>query len=209
MEDIIWGHLEKPFPIEIAREANMPNGWVYLVRKMMERAPDDRFQNYREVRDALENVHSFRYDTREIEEPMPQRPISVPRSGNNTQTLHGLMAESKQQWDPKEAKIGTAIHLTRQQVEESLQSRPEPLQVEQLVNTIRDLCHPRPEDPKALAEVMDKVPGYESAVRLLVGFMVGENEEGVSAERMDAAEALETLGLERARNLAITFFALN
>ncbi len=39
--------------------------------------------------------------------------------------------------------------------------------------------------------------------------MVGENEEGVPADRMDPAEALETLGLERARNLAITFFALN
>src|SRR5471030_3164360 len=68
VEDIIWGHLEKPFPIEVAREANMPTGWVYLVRKMMERAPDDRFQNYRELRDALENVHAFRYETREIEE---------------------------------------------------------------------------------------------------------------------------------------------
>ncbi len=209
VEDIIWGHLEKPFPIEVAREANMPTGWIYLLRKMMERAPDDRFQDYRDLREALENVHAFRYETREIQEPMPQRPVSTPRSNNNTQTLHGLLARTKQQWDPKEAKIGSAIHLSRQHVEESMQSRPEPLQVELLANTIRDLCHPRPEEPQALAEVMDKVPGYESAVRLLVGFMVGENEEGVTADQMDAAEALETLGLERARNLAITFFALN
>jgi serine/threonine protein kinase len=209
VEDIIWGHLEKPFPLEIAQQANMPNGWIYLIRKMMERAPDDRFQDYRQLREALENVHSFRYETREILEPMAQRPVSTPRSGNNTQTLHGLLAKSKQQWDPKESKVGTSIHITRQMVEESMQSRPEPLQVEQLVNTIRDLCHPRADDPQALVEVMDKVPGYESAVRLLVGFMVGENEEGVPADQMEAAEALETLGLERARNLAITFFALN
>jgi serine/threonine protein kinase len=209
VEDIIWGHLEKPFPLELAQQANMPNGWIYLIRKMMERAPDDRFQDYRQLRDALENVHAFRYDTREILEPMPQRPVSTPRTGNNTQTLHGLLAKSKQQWDPKEAKVGSSIHITRQMVAESMQSRPEPLQVEMLVNTIRDLCHPRADDPKALVEVMDKVPGYESAVRLLVGFMVGENEDGVPAERMDAAEALENLGLERARNLAITFFALN
>jgi serine/threonine protein kinase len=209
VEDIIWGHLEKPFPLELAHQANMPTGWIFLIRKMMERAPDDRFQNYRELRDALENVHSFRYETREIQPPMPQRPVSTPRSGNNTQTLHGLLAKSKQQWDPKEAKVGASIQLTRQLVEENMKSRPEPLQVEQLINTIRDLCHPRPEEPQALVEVMDKVPGYEAAVRLLVGFMVGENEEGVPAEQMDAAEALETLGLERARNLAITFFALN
>jgi hypothetical protein len=32
---------------------------------------------------------------------------------------------------------------------------------------------PRRGTQAALAEVMDKVPGYESAVRLLVGFMIG------------------------------------
>jgi serine/threonine protein kinase len=210
LEDIIWGHLEKPFPIEMAREANLPTGWIYLIKKMMERAPDDRFQNYRELREALENVHSFRYETQEIEVPEEEsRHVSVPRSGNNTQTLHGLLAQGKGQWDPKEARSGSALQFTRQQVEDAQRTRSEPLQVDMLLNTIRDLCHPRPEEPAALVEVMDKVSGYEAAVRALVGFMVGENEEGVGAERMDAAEALETLGLERARNLAITFFALN
>ena len=88
-------------------------------------------------------------------------------------------------------------------------SRPEPLQVEQLVNTIRDLCHPRSEEPAALAEVMEQCARLRGRRPAVVGFMVGENEEGVGADRMDAAEALESLGLERARNLAITFFALN
>jgi hypothetical protein len=94
-------------------------------------------------------------------------------------------------------------------VEEALKNRLEPLQVHVLVNTIRDLCHPRAEEPTALAEVMDKVPGYESAVRLLVNFMINPKGEDESAETMSAVDALETLGLERARNLAITFFALN
>ena len=210
IEDIIWGHLEKPFPAEIAREANVPTGWIYLIKKMMERSPEDRFQDYRELRAALEEVHSFRYETQEIATPDEgEKHISVPRSGNNTQTLHGLLAQGKAQWNPSEAKAGSALNFTRQQVEEAQKTRMEPLQVDQLINTMRDLCHPRPEESGALVEVMDKVPGYEAAVRLLVGFMIGENEEGVGAEQMDAAEALETLGLERARNLAITFFALN
>ena len=64
IEDIIWGHLEKPFPIEICHEANLSTGWIHLIKKMMERDPrDDRFADYRELRDALENVHSFRYET--------------------------------------------------------------------------------------------------------------------------------------------------
>jgi serine/threonine protein kinase len=209
LEDIIWGHLEKPFPIEVAREANIPTGWIHLIQKMMERSPDSRFADYRELRAALDNVHNFRYETAQIEAPREIKPVCVPRSGHNTQTLHGLMVQTKQQWNVNETKAGSSLKLSRKQVEEAMKDRQEPLQVHLLVSTIRDLCHPRADDPAALAEVMDKVPGYESAVRLLVKFMINPSSDDESTEGMDAAEALETLGLERARNLAITFFALN
>lgn len=209
IEDIIWGHLEKPFPIEIARAANVPTGWIHLIKKMMERSPDDRFADYRELRAALENVHNFRQETMLIEAPPQAKSVSVPRTGNNPQTLHGLLAQTKSQWIISEAKSGSSLHFSRKQVEEAMKDRLEPLQVHLLVTTIRDLCHPRAEEPAALAEVMDKVPGYETAVRLLVNFMINPGGEADSAEEMSPLEALETLGLERARNLAMTFFALN
>jgi putative nucleotidyltransferase with HDIG domain len=210
LEDIIWGHLEKPFPMEVAREANVPTGWIHLIQKMMERSPDDRFKDYRELRVALENVHTFRHETASLamSEAQP-RPVSVPRTGHNTQTLHGLLAQSKQPWSVQESKTGSLLRLSRKQVDEAVKNRLEPLQVHLLLNTIRDLCQPRAEEPAALAEVMDKVPGYEPAVRLLVNFMVNPRGDDESAEGMSAVDALETLGLERARNLAITFFALN
>jgi len=210
LEDIIWGHLEKPFPIELAREANVPTGWICLIQKMMEREPDARFADYRELRTALENVHSFRYETSELDvETIPPKIVCTPRSGSNTQNLHGMLAQTKQQWSVNETKMGTSLKLSRAQVEEAMKTRLEPLQVCLLINTIRDLCNPRAEEPAALAEVMDKVPGYEPAVHLLVNFMVNPKGDGESAESMDPIDALETLGLERARNLAITFFALN
>jgi putative nucleotidyltransferase with HDIG domain len=210
LEDIIWGHLEKPFPAEVARAANVPTGWIHLIQKMMEREPDKRFKDYRELRAALENVHTFRYETALLETPADENPLSIPRSGNNTQTLHGLLAQSKQQWSVAEAaKTGSTLHLSRKQVEEAMKDRIEPFQVHVLLNTIRDLCHPRTDDPAALAEVMDKVPGYEPAVRSLADFMMNPGGDGVSAEGMDPTDLLDTLGLERARNLAITFFALN
>ena len=123
--------------------------------------------------------------------------------------LQGLLAQTKSQWMVNEGKIGSSLNINRQQVEEAIKNRGEPLQVDQLINTIRDLCHPRADDPNALAEVMEKVPGYENAVRVLVGFMTGETEANGAHMQMSEVEALETLGLERARNLAITFFALN
>jgi putative nucleotidyltransferase with HDIG domain len=210
LEDIIWGHLEKPFPVEIAREANIPTGWIYLIQKMMEREPDRRFADYRELRTALENVHTFRYETTNISAASPElKPICVPRTGHNTQTLHGLLAPSKQQWSVAESKTGSSLRLSRKQVDEAIKDRIEPFQVAVLINTIQDLCQPRADDPAALAEVMAQVPGYEGAVRVLVNFMINPNGDDPSAETMPAVDALETLGLERARNLAITFFALN
>ena len=125
VEDIVWGHLEKPFPIEVAQAANVPIGWIYLIKKMMERSPDDRFANYRELRTALENVHSFRYETMKIEPPLPTKPLSIPRSGNNTQSLHGLLAQTKSQWKSDTA-ASVSIKLSRKQVEESMKDRAEP-----------------------------------------------------------------------------------
>jgi len=208
VEDIVWGHLEKPFPLEVAQQANVPIGWIYLIKKMMERSPDDRFANYRELRSALENVHSFRYETMPLEAPLPPKPMTIPRTGNNTQSLHGLLAQTKGQWSASTSQ-SVSIQLTRKQVEESMKSRVEPLQVNLLVNTIKDLSKPRAEDPAALTEAMEKVPGYGPAVCALVNFMVNPQADAELAENLKPVDVLQTLGLERARNLALTFFALN
>jgi serine/threonine protein kinase len=207
VEDIVWGHLEKPFPFEIAQESNIPTGWIYLIKKMMEREPNDRFADYRELRTALENVHSFRYETSPLEAPPPPKPVSVPRSGNDSQSLHGLLAQNKAQWKMDTSSM--SIQISRKQVEESMRNRIEPLQVALLTNTIRDLCKPQAEDPASLAEAMEKVPGYGPAVCALVNFMVNPQTEEELAENQNPGDVLQTLGLERARNLALTFFALN
>ena len=207
VEDIVWGHLEKPFPVEIARKANLSTGWIYLLKKMMERSPDNRFSDYRELRAALENVHTFRYETVVPEAPPTVKTLSVPRTRSNTQTLHGLLAQTKSTWVTGQGKAG-AIALSRAQVEEAMENRLEPLQINRMLNTIRDLCRPRNEEPEALAEVMEKVPGYDPAVRALVNFMVNPQEDDERAENLSPVEVLETLGMERARNLALTFFAL-
>jgi serine/threonine protein kinase/HD-like signal output (HDOD) protein len=209
VEDIVWGHLEKPFPIEVAQEANLPTGWIYLLKKMMERSPDDRFANYRELRDALENVQHFRYETEPIEAPQAPRPLSVPRTGYSSQTLHGLLAATKSQWPISEAKTGSSVQFSRPQVFEAMKTRLEPLKLDNLIGTIRDLSRPRAEEPAALAEAMEKIPGYDPAVRALVDFMMSPMTEEEKAIHRDSVDVLETLGLERGRNLALTFFALH
>jgi serine/threonine protein kinase len=209
VEDIVWAHLEKPFPVEVAQEANVPIGWIHLLKKMMERSPDDRFSDYRELRTALENVNSFRYETGPIEAPLPPKPLSKPRRGQNAQTLHGLRAEGKANWDVLESKINNVIRLGRKQVVDAMEHRAEPLKVDGLVPTIRDLCRPTKEDPEALEETLERVPGFDQALRALADFMMNPGEGDERAASLTPMEVLETVGLERSRNLALTFFALN
>jgi len=209
VEDIVWGHLEKPFPMEVARNANLPTGWIYLLKKMMERSPDDRFADYRQLRSALENVHSFRYETSALEVPIQSKPLSIPRMGADTQTLHGLLADGNSQWVSSEGKDSKSIRISRVQVNEAMKDRQEPLKVNALVGTIRDLCHPRAEEPEALAEAMEKVPGYDHAVRSLADFMVNPETDAERAINQNPIDLVEVLGAERAHSLALTFFALN
>jgi len=209
VEDIVWGHLEKPFPLDIAQEANLSVGWIYLLKKMMERSPADRFADYRELRAALQNVQTFRYETTPIATPRAPRPLSVPRTGSNTQTLHGLLAQTRSQWEISQEKTVSSMQLSRAQVFDAMKNRLEPLKVNLLVGTIRDLCQTRDEDPAALAEAMTQVPGYDQAVRSLVDFMVNPQEEAEQAIHQNPVDLLETLGIQRGRDLALMFFALN
>jgi serine/threonine protein kinase len=209
VEEIVWGHLEKPFPIEVAQAANLPLGWIYLLKKMMERDPVNRFADYRELRTAFADVENFRYETDRIEVPRNTRGICIPRTGRSTQTLHGILAQTKSQWAIQEEKAHGSIQYTREQVFEVLKTRPEPLKLDGLLGTIRDLCVSRQEDPAALAEAMNKVPGYGPALCALADFMTGPAEASEKAARQDPVVVLETVGLERSRHLALTFFAIN
>jgi serine/threonine protein kinase len=209
VEDIVWAHLEKPFPVEVAQKANLPLGWIHLLKKMMERSPDDRFADYRELRTALENVHNFRHETGPLELPPSPKPLSIPRNGNNSQTLHGLLVRGKQQWTVMDSQSNSSIDLSRTQVEDAMRKRIEPMKLEQLVGTIRDLCRDRSEEPAALIETLEKVPGYDGALCALADFMTNPQEESERAAALEPIDVLETVGLQRSRNLALTFFALN
>ena len=210
VEDIVWAHLEKPFPAEVAQQANVPIGWIHLLKKMMERSPDDRFSDYRELRIALENVNSFRYETGPIDiAPLPPKPLSKPRTGQNAHTLHGLRAMGKANWDVIDSKSNMSLSIARDQVIDGMTTRLEPLKVEGMLPTIRDLCRPKDEDPDALVETLERVPGFDPALRALADFMINPGEGDERAANMRPLEVIETVGLERTHNLALTFFALN
>lgn len=119
------------------------------------------------------------------------------------------MSEEKSQWTVGPSKEDKSIQFSRAQVDEALKNRLEPLKVNSLVPTIRDLCRPRAEQPEALIEAMEKVPGYDHAIRSLFDFMVNPETERDRAINQAPIDLIETVGDVRAHNLALTFFALN
>src|SRR5471032_92611 len=60
-EEVCRAHVFSPFPIETLQSHEIPAGWSSLIRKMMEKRPEDRFQNYAEISFALDNITHFQY----------------------------------------------------------------------------------------------------------------------------------------------------
>jgi serine/threonine protein kinase len=211
VEEMVWGHLEKPFPLEVAQKANVPVGWTHLLRKMMARDPEKRFADYRQLREAFEHVQDFRWEEEAVAHVAPERPITLalPRSGQDSQTLHGILARTKSPWTVQEQKSSGMLQHTRAAVLDAMKTRLEPLKVDALVGTLGELCQTRIEDPSSLAEAMEKVPGYAEAVRALYDFMTNSAAETAAPTPPKPVDLLETIGLERGRYLALTFFALN
>ena len=102
-----------------------------------------------------------------------------------------------------------SIKIARNQVIDGMDMRVEPLKVAGLVPIIKDLCRTRDEDPATLVETLERVPGYDPALRALADFMMNPQEGDERAAAMLPLDVLDTVGIERSGHLALTFFALN
>ncbi|MEM1057745.1 MAG: protein kinase [Verrucomicrobiota bacterium] len=201
IEDIIWGHLEKPFPEQRAQVAGVPMGWTYLIKKMMERNPADRFQTYEELLEALGQVDSFIYETVRIEAPEAQ-PIVLPRSGEAPETLYGILRKSAATWRADTQKTDQT-DMSRAKVLDSLKDQS--VQVGTMTSTLLDLTVPSDGETDDMLDAFQKLPGLLDATRALANFM----EPPKSEKTHEPSDILEILSLRRARQFALVYFALN
>ncbi len=205
VEDIIAGHLEKPFPMEVAQQARVPLGWIYLIRKLMERKPQDRFQNYEELAETLAHVDRFRYQSG----PLPEAPIApvisvvAPRGGSDPARLHGLL-RSNNDWSASQV-ADVNLNLSPNKVWDTYKNPQRPLMVDALQGTIAEIALDQEGDLADLSQAAEQIPGFREAAFQLAEFF--GKMSGITPT--DDAQALEVLGLRRARALALTFFGLN
>lgn len=203
VEDIVWGHLEKPFPVQAAYEAHVQPGWINLIQKMMERKPENRFQNYEELALALTNVEQFTYEHYEkIVEPKPPKPLVVPRSHYSPESLHGLLRKSTEVWSSSGTNAN--INISREGILDALKSRNEPLNIDPMVKTLQQLCHPGKGREEDICVAFEKVPNFHAAAYGLAKFMGSAEDHQLNDENV-----IETLGLVRCNTLALTYFAFH
>jgi serine/threonine protein kinase len=201
-EEVCRAHVFSPFPIETLQRHQIPTGWCGLIRKMMEKKPEDRFQNYQEINAALDNIHHFQYGKKmmSVVETVERR--AVPRSEGPPDSLFDLVPDDM-------ALQGDHLFTLQdsydaQEVYQSLDTRWPVLHLNALVPELRAMQKDSSEDLRALIQALLLVPSYKETLEVLSTFMANASD----ARPQSDAEKIELVGLERSRNIAMTSIAL-
>jgi len=201
-EEVCRAHVFAPFPIETLQRHDIPPGWCNLIRKMMEKKPEDRFQNYAEITAALDNIHHFQYGKKilTIVETVERR--ALPRSEGPAESLFDLVPDDM-------ASQGDHLFTLQdsydsQEVYQTLDTRWPVLCLNEMAPDMRAMQKGSSEDLRSLIEALLLVPSYKETLEVLSTFMANASD----ARPQSDAEKIELVGLERSRNIALTAISL-
>jgi serine/threonine protein kinase len=201
-EEVCRAHVFAPFPIETLQKHEIPNGWCGLIRKMMEKKPEDRFQNYQEITFALDNINHYQYGKKmmTIVETVERR--ALPRSEGPAESLFDLVPDDM-------ATQGDHLFTLQdsydaQEVYHSLDTRWPVLCLNEIAPDLRAMQSETGEDLRSLIEALLMVPSYKETLEVLASFMANASD----ARPQSDAEKIELVGIERSRNIALTAIAL-
>ncbi len=201
-EDVCRAQVFSPFPMETLQRHDIPPGWCSLIRKMMEKKPEDRFQTYQEITAALDNIYHFQYGKKilSIVETVERR--ALPRSEGPPESLFDLVPDEM-------ASQGDHLFTLQdsydaQEVYHSLDTRWPVLALNEMAPDLRAMQKGSGEDLRSLIEALLLVPSYKETLEVLSTFMANASD----ARPQSDAEKIELVGLERSRNIALTAISL-
>jgi serine/threonine protein kinase len=201
-EDVCRAHVFAPFPIETLQRHEIPNGWAGLIRKMMEKRPEDRFQNYAEITFALDNIHHYQYGKKAMTVVETVERRAMPRTEGSPETLFDLVPDDMN--TQGEHLFTLQDSYDSEEVYRSLDTRWPVLALNELAPDLRAMQKGTSEDLRSLIEALLLVPSYKETLEVLSGFMANASD----ARPQSDAEKIELVGIERSRNIALTAIAL-
>ena len=200
-EEICTGHLQSEFPGQLLEDSDIPAGWSNFIRKMMEKDPNDRFQNYDQVLMALRSIDSFIYSTGHTS--LRTNMQYVPRWGGDPNSLYGMVPESLA---AKREELFLLGHPTTEDfVRDCLKTRWPVMKLNNLVEKLLLLQVEAKDDVDDTLMAVVKIPQLKETVLKLSSFMADD----IGTEISKLEEQLRLVGLDRARDLAIITRALS
>ena len=201
-EEVCRAHVYNPFPMETLQRHNIPTGWSSLIRKMMEKKPEDRFQNYQEITYALENIAHYQYGKKMLSVVETVERRAVPRSEGPPESLFDLVPDDMA--TQGEHLFTLQDSYDAQEVYQTLDNRWSVLHLNEMAPDLRAMQTSSQEDLRALIKALVMVPSYKETLEVLSNFMANASD----ARPQTDAEKIELVGLDRSRNIAMTAIAL-
>lgn len=199
VEEIILSHLQRPFPRQEAEEIGIPPGWINLLERMTQKRPEDRFQDYKELRSALNRVDRLTPVSFEIETAEDTRPIPVPiRSGEGEKFLHGLLTPRYTAWTT--AAVSDSITWNRKSVLEAVNSTSKPLKFHHYAKIFTEIASAPSGDVNDLAEAFEMMPELKDFTHALANTsFFGKDNNAVTPKKV-----IRTLGKDLCKELLFT-----
>ncbi|MEM9444197.1 MAG: protein kinase [Verrucomicrobiota bacterium] len=200
VEQIIMAHLDAPFPYKDAEEAGLPPGWINLFDRMTQKRPEDRFQNYEELRQALIKVDRLApVSVRFSEEPEDSKAIPVPmRSYGSPEFIHGILNQNLKSWT--ENQVDQGIEWKRKAVVDAITATSKPLPISESVEALKEIgTEVKEAEVDDVAKALELVP----EIRDYVHGLANTSFFGKEGQVITTKKAVRTVGDKLAQGLIL------
>jgi HD-like signal output (HDOD) protein len=203
---IVKGHVYNPFPIERAEHSGLLPGWIHLLEKMTRKDPAERYQNYRELRDALVNINRLRPLQAGHDEDVsaPDYVTVTPHGAAAKEALFGLLSPRCVAW--QESGVDYSLRRTREEIMPVIRGKGiKPLQINAMAKDLKEMLasgEPTMDDMAALVEDLPEVESY--ILSLANHRCFNASGEAISTRR----KAIRTVGLSLTQKFALTWHML-
>ncbi|MEM9398864.1 MAG: protein kinase [Verrucomicrobiota bacterium] len=199
VEDIVVAHLEKPFPYAEAESYGLTPGWINLFDRMTQKKPEDRFQNYEELRDAVYKVDRLPpVNVRKYDDEKKEEPVVVPmRNFGRPEFLHGLLHERCESW--LSAGVDSVVEWKADAVYQSIDSKRKPLEINKLNTIIGDISKPKRCEVDDLVKALEIVPEMRDYIHLVANSGFYSEKEIVTTKKV-----VRCVGEELVQGLLLT-----
>ncbi|MDR0533192.1 MAG: protein kinase [Verrucomicrobiales bacterium] len=199
VNEMVRAHLEQPFPMDAAVHAGLSPGWIALIEKMTRREPEDRFQDYAQLREALQHVDTLSLH-READAAHSTK-VRVPIRGSNisTEYIYGMLNGSCAAWTagvsmgPDTRKVKTDILL-------AMENPDRPLALHALAGPLKEIASATEGDVGDMAEALQMLPQMDEFVLQLAASPLCP----AGADGQNRRKAVRAVGSQLSAQLVLT-----